>query len=56
MKKDEALRRIQEIKAKMGHDPEKAHGAADDLLCEILESLGYGEVVREFDDMARWYA
>lgn len=37
-------------------DPEAAHGIADDLLCEVLESLGYADGVAIFKAMTRWYA
>ena len=37
-------------------DPESGHQFADDLLCEVLRSLGYGEGVKIFEGMMRWYA
>jgi hypothetical protein len=37
-------------------DPEAAHGKADDLLCEVLESLGYSDGVQIFVEMDKWYA
>jgi hypothetical protein len=37
-------------------DPEAAHGNADDLLCKVLTELGYGEGVKVFEGMDKWYA
>lgn len=37
-------------------DHEHDHRVADDLICEILESLGYSEGIKIFKDMTRWYA
>lgn len=37
-------------------DKEVAHGIADELMCRLLESLGYGEGVKEFENMAKWYS
>lgn len=36
-------------------DPERYHGEADDLLCQMLEELGYKEGVELFRDMEKWY-
>ena len=38
------------------YDIEKVHSRMDDLLCEVLESLGYEEGVRVFQDNEKWYA
>lgn len=37
-------------------DIEDMHGKADDLMCEALRSLGYGEGVEFFENSTRWYA
>ena len=37
-------------------DSETFHKVADGLLCEVLESLGYGEGVEVFREMTKWYA
>lgn len=37
-------------------DPESTHRVADEVLCGLLESLGYSKVVREFKSLERWYA
>lgn len=37
-------------------DEEMAHVKADDLMMKVLTSLGYGEGVRIFDDMPKYYS
>lgn len=37
-------------------DPERAHKVADDLICGLLESLGFADVVAEWDKVEKWYA
>ena len=37
-------------------DNEIAHAEADDLLCKLLQELGYSEVVDEFKKVGKWYA
>jgi len=37
-------------------DEEIAHEQSDLLMKEILESLGYGEGVKIFNHMPKWYA
>lgn len=37
-------------------DPEKEHGDMDDLMCKLLESLGYDEGVEIFKNAEKWYA
>lgn len=38
------------------HDTEWKHARADDLMCELLTQLGYGEGVNHFVLMEKWYA
>lgn len=38
------------------YEEEAAHRKADDLLCKVLQSLGYGEGVKAFKKAAKWYA
>ena len=38
------------------HDAEIAHVKADGLMCELLTELGYGEAVKIFDEMEKWYS
>lgn len=51
---EQARDRMQEIIATK--DEEVGHQEADWLMCEILESLGYGEMVSQFNKMTKWYA
>lgn len=37
-------------------DRESRHSNADDLMCNLLRDLGYGEGVETFDAMGKWYA
>lgn len=36
-------------------DPENAHPEADDLLCDLLKELGYGEGIKLYKEMEKWY-
>ncbi len=37
-------------------DIEAAHGKADDILCEVLDKLGYTEIVELYNGIEKWYA
>lgn len=37
-------------------DKEVAHNQADKILCDLLNSLGYHDVVKEFENLEKWYA
>jgi hypothetical protein len=37
-------------------DTEAVHSQLDDLLCEILRPLGYGELVDFFQKLEMWYS
>ena len=37
-------------------DPETAHINADDLMLNLLTQLGYGDGVKIFENMERWYS
>ena len=53
MKRTEAidqLREVQEIS-----DLKVGHRLADDVLCRLLHSLGYGDVVAEYNRVGKWY-
>ncbi|MFW5410758.1 hypothetical protein B7L51_019345 [Pectobacterium brasiliense] len=38
------------------HDPESAHGYADDLMVEYLREQGLSDAMDAFDAMTKWYA
>lgn len=56
MAPEEFTTRMRQISEEMGDDPEIAHGAADDLICDLLGSLGYTDGVAEFKNLSKWYA
>ena len=37
-------------------DIECAHSAADNVLCEILEKLGYDDITLQYYKIEKWYA
>lgn len=56
---DKYLNRIKEVKQKYEveeDDIEVAHYLADEVMCDLLESLGYVEIVEEFNSIHKWYA
>ena len=38
------------------HDPETFHEYADDLMCTVLNGLGYEDGVKIFQDTEKWYS
>lgn len=48
---------IKRLKAdQQDHDIESAHADADEVLCELLEVLGYTKIVEEYNKVQKWYA
>lgn len=37
-------------------DCEMAHSVGDDVLCEVLNALGYQDIVEEWEQIPKWYA
>lgn len=59
MTPEEFKNKMQKISDQQGEvhvDIEITHAEADDLMCELLRELGYGEGVDVFEDMPKWYA
>lgn len=54
MTKDEALAKLAECQK--CDDSQDSHEAADNVLCALLESLGYGDVVVEYKKLERWFS
>ena len=51
------LRTIQRLAEPFGAcDPEIEHRKADAILCELLTAIGYDDVVREYEQINKWYA
>ena len=58
MTSEEFERAMTEIKRSFYHtgDKEKAHGLADELLCETLLEAGYARGVEVYKTIEKWYA
>lgn len=54
MTREEAITKLKELQK--GYDTEGDHVQADDVICKLLESLGYEDVVKEYDAIGKWYA
>jgi hypothetical protein len=54
MTREEAIEKLKECQ-KSG-DTEAAHSEADDVLCQLLNALGYAIVVKEYEKIDKWYA
>lgn len=54
MTREEAIEKLKHCQ-KSG-DTECAHSDADDVLCELLVSLGYEDVIAEYALVDKWYA
>ena len=54
MTKEEAIKTLEE--AQNNFDTENAHRKADGVLCKLLESLGYEDVVNEWCKVEKWYS
>lgn len=52
--REEAIEKLKE--QQNNEDIEVAHSIADTILCRLLESLGYSDVVKEYDRVEKWYA
>ena len=49
-------RRMRGVAYRGDDDVEAAHTHAEELMCRLLESLGYATGVAAFLEMKRWYA
>lgn len=48
---------MDKLKTAQGNpDIESAHADADQVLCDLLEALGYMKVVEEYHKVEKWYA
>lgn len=47
---------IEELIKCQDDDPEWGHVDADDVLCRLLISLGFDDVVEEYKKVLKWYA
>lgn len=56
MKPEEFEDKMRELASKCDDDREIAHAEMDDLMCEVLSSLGYAGGVAVFIAASKWYA
>lgn len=54
MTREEAIEKLRALQT--SHDPESDHSEADKVICDLLTSLGYEDVVCEYDHVDKWYA
>lgn len=54
MTKQEAIEELRKIQGT--GDVEGYHIRADEILCELLSSLGLQDVVDEYNSVEKWYA
>ena len=51
-----AVSELERIAEESAGDPEAAHSEADEVLCELLKTLGYENVVKAWQSVEKWYA
>lgn len=54
MTREEAIAQLKSCAA--NDDVEMAHSDADGVLCKLLGSLGYKDVVDTWEEVPKWYA
>lgn len=55
-KVDNYFSAMEKMRKLTNHDPETSHMEADQILCEFLTALGYGELVKIYEELDKWYA
>ena len=50
------LQTIVEESHSVGADVEAAHVEADEILCDILDMLGFKDIVEAYNAIEKWYA
>jgi len=50
-----AVNSLKKVSQKYKGDTEAAHVGADKVLVELLEELGYSDVVKEYNKVPKWY-
>lgn len=57
MDREQAIKEMKDaIEVGRDGDQEMAHVQADDILCALLKSLGYGDVLEQYYKVSKWYA
>jgi hypothetical protein len=52
---DEFLKEMTDVSSRVSYDAEVRHIKMDDLMCKLLEQLGYSEAVKVFRRSDKWY-
>lgn len=52
---EEKMNKISSTDPSNPSSPQYNHEEADNLMCELLKSLGYSEGVKVFENMTKWY-
>lgn len=47
---------IEKLKKQCTGDKENDHLVADNILCQLLVTLGYNDLVEEYHKVGKWYA
>jgi len=47
---------IFELQNELNNDVEGGHINGDKILCNLLKTLGFDEVVNAWDELSKWYA
>ena len=56
MDRVEAIILLKDNQSRRLGDEEVTHSNADDILCKLLVSLGYKDVVDEWEKIDKWYS
>lgn len=52
---EEAIKRLEAIHVEFSENQDSRHVEEDELLCEVLESLGYSRLVALYSNTGKWY-
>lgn len=55
MTPEESEKRMKAIRKEYGKDPEVVHSEMDDLMAQLLRSLGYGSGVKIYEKQTKYY-
>lgn len=53
---EEYLNKLKKIQDKYCNDTEVRHGKEDNLLCDLLNKLGFKKIVSAYSNSDKWYA
>lgn len=51
-----SLARLEQLVNKKYPDEEEDHAVADVILCEMLDALGYKDLINTWDKVKKWYS